>query len=206
MIYIENNENVTREYEVLIDDGKLESVIKKLNEKCCRALKKTVRVTSNSKEEAIERINSTDNHGINIVREIELSDNYGHLKDFTKQQYIYECEFYYNQVSYLEYLLNIVLMSYRSKFGMSTDVSKSLNLILDYENNDELKTYQERMALEGITKELYFEYENNKDFDFELLHSLYQEAKECFKLKLVSETIHYDLENDAKVYKLGTRK
>lgn len=205
MNYTETNENITREYKVIIDDAKLQSVIKELNEKCCRALKKTIRVTSSSKEEAIEKINSNNNYGISIVKEIELSDSFGHLKSFASPQYIYECEFYYNQISYLEYLLNIILTAYRSKYGTSLDVSKSINLILDYENNDELKTYQERMANEGITKELYFEYENNKDFDFKLLRELYQKAKECFKLVLISETINYDIEKEAKVYKLGRR-
>ena len=108
MKYIVEDKNVTKEYAIIIDGEKLEKIIKELNEKCCRAIKKTVRVTSGSKEEAIAKINSTDNHGINIVNEVNSLDNYKHLQEFAKKQYVYECEFYYKQISYLEYILRIV--------------------------------------------------------------------------------------------------
>ena len=206
MKYIEKNESVTREYEVVINDVELENIIKELNENCCRAIKKSVRVTSGSKEEAIKRINSANNHGINVVRELEMGDSYNHLKTFSKPQYVYECEFYFKQVSYLAYLLTIALNSYRSKLGFTTDDNRTIDLILNYENNEELKSYKERMAEQGITEDLYFEYENNKDFDFELLKELYEKAKECFRLVLISETIHYDDAIDQnRVYKLGRK-
>ena len=204
MKYIEENENITREYEVTIDDAELEKIIKELNEKCCRAVKKTVRVTSGSKEEAIKKINSSNNHGISVVREIELTDDFKYLKSFSKPQYIYECEFYFNQISYLEYLLSVLLSSYRSKSNYVANNNRAIKLLIDYENNEELKTYEERMAEHGITPELFSEYENNKDFDFELLKNLYQRAKECVRLVLLSEVIHYSEESE-KVYKLGER-
>ena len=109
MKYIEENENITREYEVKINVAELENIINELHEKCCRSVKKSVRVTSGSKEEAIEKINSSNNHGISVAREIGLTDDFKYLKSFSRPQYIYECEFYFNQISYLEYLLSIIL-------------------------------------------------------------------------------------------------
>ena len=170
-------------------------------------MKKVVRVTGSSEEEAMERINSTDNHGISVVRKIDFSEGFNHLKNFNKQQYIYECEFYFKQISYLEYLLNIALNSYRAKSNYVANNNRTINLINDYENSDELKTYQERMAENGITQELFDEYENNKDFDFNLLNELYQRAKKCFKLVLMSETIHYEsVKDNPRVYKLGEKR
>ena len=103
-------------------------------------------------------------------------------------------------------MLTIALSSYRSKSGFVTDNNRAIDLIMDYENHDELKTYQERMAEQGITQELFDEYENNKEFDFNLLNDLYQKAKNCFKLVLISETVHYDNDDNTRVYKLGQRR
>ncbi len=87
--------------------------------------------------------------------------------------YFYECEYFRNQISYLAYLLGAVLSSYRS----NADMSYVINQLIDYENN--------------------------KDFDFTLLRQLYEKAKACFKLVLLSKTIHY--ENGENTKSLGGR-
>jgi len=206
MRYIEKENNVTKEYEVIIDDVELEKIIKELNARCCRIVKANTNVMSTSKEMAIDKISFNGNREVNIVKEIELADSQNHLNEFAKPQFIYECEYFYKQVTYLEYLLSIILRSYRSK-NNANNSENAIKLLLNYENNDELIPYIERMARDGIKEDLLLEYENNKDYDFELLNKLYQRAKDCFKLILISETIHYDNnENNSKVYKLGTRK
>ena len=194
MKYIEKNENETNEYEVLIKGEELSNIIKELNEKCCRAIKVNVNVTAYQESEALEKINKIRKNEVSIISKKELPEyNKGSLKT-DKTLYLYECEYFRKQISYLSYLLAASLSSYHS----NNDMSYVINQLIEYENNDEIKTYQERMAEQGIIEELFMEYENNKDFDFALLRELYQKAKECFKLVLVSKTIHYDNEENTK--------
>lgn len=204
MRYIEKEDNITREYDVKINDVELEKIVDELNEKCCRALKKTVNVTGYNKKEAREKIASINKDGINIVSRKEVSED---LANQTKCPYVYECEYFCKQPSYLAYLLNIILKNYRTNRNYILTDDKAMNLLIDYINNDELKPYTERMAEEGITEDLYFEFEYNKDFDFELLYDLYKKALECFSLVLVSETTRYNpYDKNAKTYKIGERK
>ena len=77
---------------------------------------------------------------------------------------------------------------------MDIDFTEYLKQLVDYENGDELNSYKEKMAKEGITEELYSEYE--------LLYGLYQAAKDCFRIRLLSETITYD-EDKALEKRLG---
>ena len=194
MRYIENNDNVTREYEVIIDENKLSEVIKQLNEKCSRNVMKIMNVTSTTREKAIEKINATNKDGISVIREVREAD------DTLSGQHMFECEICFVQNPYLAYLLNACLASYRS----NADLSFVINQIIEYENNTELMTYPERLAKNGgmvNNPELYYEYVNNQDFDFELLRSLYQEAKDCFKLAMISETKYYEPDDNCK--KLG---
>jgi hypothetical protein len=194
MRYIEKNDNVTREYEVLIDENKLVEVIKKLNEKCSRSVMRIMNVTSTTREKAIEKINANNKDGISVIREVREAD------DTLSGQRMFECEICFVQNPYLAYLLNACLASYRS----NADLSFIINQLIEYENNDELKPYSVRLAEKGgmvNNQELYYEYENNQDFDFELLRNLYQEAKDCFKLAMISETKYYEPEDNCK--KLG---
>ena len=186
MKYIEEDENVTLEYEIVIDELELKKVIEELNEKCCRSVKVNVNIRA-EEDRALENFNSIGKKAVDIVRKGEDSKN----------KYFYECEYYRKQVSYLQYLLSGLMHNYRR----SADVSGAVRQLIAYENSDELKTYQERMAENGITQELYDEYENNKNFDFALLRELYKRARDCFKLILVSKTIHYT--TNEKVKKLG---
>lgn len=188
MRYIEKNENETNEYDVIINEKGLAEIIKELNEKCCRSVKVSINVRA-QEDRAFENFNTIGKGNIDIVK--KTADN--------NSTYFYECEYFRNQISYLAYLLGAVLSSYRS----NADMSYVINQLIDYENNDELKTYQERMARDGITKELFDEYENNKDFDFALLRQLYEKAKTCFKLVLQSKTIHYENGDNTKT--LGGR-
>ena len=187
MRYIEQNQNVTMEYEVVIDEDKLKSIINELNEKCSRVVKKDAKVTSSSIEEAMAKItspNKTDISIKNILNALDLGDEYEFLKRFTKPQFVFEYEFNYRQAPYLAYLLTVILGSYHT----NADMTRYLDELVDYENGEELNSYKKKMAEEGITQELYSEYE--------LLYGLYQAAKECFRKKLKSEIIVYDDEND----------
>ena len=68
MRYIEQNQNVTMEYEVVIDEEKLKSIINELNEKCSRVVKKDAKVTSSSIEEAMAKITSPNKTDISIKK------------------------------------------------------------------------------------------------------------------------------------------
>ena len=206
MKYIEENENVTREYKVIIDDEALSKIVDELNEKCCRAVKTSINVTAYDEEEAKEKIDRIKKGGIIILKKTEVPEyNKGSFKG-NKPLYLFECEYFIKQNPYLSYLLTTALRSYRSTVGFNNGNDNTIKLLIEYANNDELKTYQERMAENGITKELYDEYENNKDFDFALLNELYEKAFGCFKLLLVSEKTDYkNVDVRDRVYTL-TRK
>ena len=187
MKYYRENENVRMEYDVILDVAKLEKIIKTLDEECSNEIKKTARVTSSSIEEALAKITTNDKSSINFTQifdALELGSDYDFLKAFTKPQFVFEYEFNYVQPSYLAYLLRTIL----SNNNTNTDMTSTLNLLFDYENSEELNSYKEKMANEGITQETYFKYE--------LLSSLYQAARDSIKGKLVCEVIHY--ENDEK--------
>lgn len=198
MRYIEKNNNVTLEHEVIVNAEELANIIKELNEKCCRSVRVNVNVTAYQESEALEKINKIRKDDISVINKMELPDyNKGSLNN-SKTLYLFECEYFRKQISYLSYLLASVLSSSQS----NNDITGVINQLKDYANEDELKTYQERMAENGITKELYDEYENNKDFDFALLHELYQRAKNCFRIVELNKTIHY---TNGRVKKLGER-
>ena len=206
MKYIEKNDNVIREYEVVIDDEKLSSIVEELSQKCCRASKVSANVTAYDENEAIDKLNKISKSEINFIKKSELESYGKSSQNGGKQQYLYECQFFYKQNPYLYYILTCALKSYRSTVGSNSDSDNTINMIIDYADSDELKPYEVRMAEEGITKELFDEYENNKDFDFALLNELYQKAKECFKLILISEKINYEnIDEKQRVYKLGGR-
>lgn len=195
MKYIENNEKVTKEYNVLLDEKKLKDIIYELNSKCCRKVKKIEKVGCNSEKEVLARFKSSDIEDVHIVNMTMQTDGNNPCK------YVCEVMFYYEQLPTLSYILNRIL-SYRMS-DENKDVTDAINALIAYKDNDELKSYYVRMAQEGITEELYYEYENNKDFDFELLNSLYKASLGCFENELVSKTIHY-VDNRV-VKKLGGR-
>ena len=204
MKYIEKNENVTREYEVFINDEELLKIVNELNEKCCRALKVSTNITAYNEEEAFEKINKIKKSEVSSITKSELQEYNKSSVKTKKPIYLFECEYFRKQNTYLAYLLTTALRSYRSAVGASKDSDNTIGLLIDYANSDELKPYELRMAENGITKELFDEYENNKDFDFALLNELYEKAKECFKLVLVSEKINYEnMDEKQRVYKLG---
>lgn len=206
MKYIEKNENVTREYEVVINDKELLEIVNELNAKCSRSLKVSTNVTAYDENEALEKINKIRKNEINSITKSELPEyNKGSLNT-NKPLYLFECEYFRKQNPYLAYLLTTALTSYRSIVGANVNSNNTIGMLVDYADSDELKPYEVRMARDGITKELYDEYENNKDFDFALLNELYEKAKKCFKLVLLSETISYDnVDEKQRVYKLGGR-
>ena len=95
--------------------------------------------------------------------------------------------------------------------------------MIAYANSDEMKIYRKRIFecesrvlkarssdIINLNKELsalILEMNNNMHLDFNLLNKLYNNAKECFELELVSEIVHYsDKEKDIKLYKLGTKR
>ena len=194
MRYIEQNQNVTMEYEVIIDEEKLRKIIQELNEKCSHVIRQSTRVTSGSREEALEKISSDDRSDINVTSVYDadtLGDGYEFLMGFTRPHFVFECEYSYRQPPYLAYLLTGILNSYPS----NKDMTDTINLLINYENDKELKSYRDRMEREGITKEVYDEYE--------LLYGLYQAARDSIKGKLVSEVIHYYNDENDKGKRLG---
>ncbi len=204
MKYIEENEYLTREFEVSINEAELERIKSELEKYCCRNKNVSINVTASDEKEAIQKVNSIKKNEVSVVRKNEILNNEKKLIN-NKAMYMYECQYYYQQIPYLAHLLNIILNSYRYQPKIA-DITKAVDSLVEYENNDELKPYEWLMAKNGITEELYLEYEHNKDFDFKLLNDLYQQAKKCFTLVLISETIHYDDEDkEFRTYKLRRR-
>lgn len=202
MKYIEENENTTREYEVKINDIELERIIGELEKRCCRAKNVSINVTASNEEEALQKLNVIKKNEVDIVKKNEVFDN--KIKPAGPKSYMYECKYYYQQVPYLSHLLTVILTYYRYQ-PKTADITKTIDSLLEYKDSNELKPYEELMAMNGVTEELYLEYEHNKNFDFVFLNGLYEEAMKCFTLKLVSETKHYNDEESAKIYKLGRR-
>ncbi len=196
MKYIEKNEKVTKEYEVLFNEEELVNIISELNNKCCRRVKKIEKVGCNSEKEALARFSSNGIHDVHVIGKTMQNNGNNPCK------YIYEVMFYYEQLPSLSYILNSILRAYRV-IDKEIDVTEAINQLIAYKNSDELKPYQARMGETGISEELYLEYENNKDFDFELLSELYQKSLSCFQAELVSKTIHYT--DNRVVKKLGGR-
>ena len=224
MKYIENDGQVTREYEVKINTKELENVISELASKCYRIVSKETRVAANSEKEAIEKINSMDRKGIRINELTNISKDYP-KEVLSSGLQIFVCEYLYKQNSQLVYILETILSNYRSSLDFKNQNYKFIDLLINFENNDELKTYEERLKnykeevlnaredgqLQNKVKEkvesIMQEMEYNKDYNFALLNELYNRAKECFSLVLVAETVHYkDLDKNPKVYKLGSKK
>ena len=230
MKYIENDGQVTREYEVKINTSELEKVIKELEEKCYRVVSKKTKVAAKNENEALDKLNVMDKSKITVNKLVDISDKYPKEVNSTGL-HIFDCEYLCRQNSYLVYILETILSNYRSSLEFKNQNYRFIDLLIQYENNDELKPYDERMKeyedelskfadIEGDSKEILYqkklketmastliEMKNNPNYDFDLLKKLYENAKECFGLILVAETVHYkDIDKNPKVYKLGTKK
>ena len=231
MNYIENDGHITREYDVKINDIELERIIKELDEKCSFTVLRNIKVCANNEEEVLEKINANNNSDVKINKLVKVPDKYYLLKDITACPFVFECEYFCKQSSYLASLLRVLLFNYHSSLNFRKQDSRLIDNLVYYQNNDELKPFKDRIAnyeeeilnfkhrnntsyeleyknqienklLETLSMEKY-----NVDYDFELLADLYKQAKECFELVLVSETVHYkDLDHCPKVYKLGEKK
>ncbi len=205
MKYIEEIGNVTKEYDVKINDVELENIINELDEKLrirCRGIQDVMAVSEDDAAKKLSNGNKTD---IKILSQKRANELYKGLPS-NNNLFIFKCEFLVNNYTYLSYILKSILGYYREKNSIVTGESRAINLLLDYANDAELVPFEELMARNGITNILYEKYENNKDFDFALLKELYERALACFELKLVkeTETTTYE-EGVGKVYKFGTR-
>ena len=222
MEYIENDGRVTRLYDVKIDTERLEDIVRELVEKCYRVTVKNVKVLANSEKEAVDKINAFDSEGIKVNRVVDVINQYEDLRKVTKCPFLYDCEYLCNENTYLVYILQMLLKNYYSTLNFKKQNNRLIDLLIGYSNSDELKSYEERISeckekmkenysdTKTIKEELthlIVERNNNKNFNFELLTKLYNDAKECFNLELVSETIHYkDVDEHFKTYKLGAKR
>lgn len=184
MKYFEKNDNVIEGYEILFDEVELANIIKELNEKCSRKVKVTVNISA-QEDRALENFKTLGKDIIEVTKK-EENNAFGNVN--SGKRYSYECEYFREQPSQLSCILGKILSC---KNRPNEDVTDTIEDLLAYKDNDELKPYEMRMAEKGITQDLYFEYENNKDFDFELLYELYVKALGLFKKKLVSKTFDY---------------
>ncbi len=227
MKYIVNNGQVTSEYDVKIDVEQLQEIIKQLDEKCYRIVNKKIKVAAYSKDEAIKRVNAAINaSGEKINSLIEISNGYKDLVNYPGSPFVFDCECLCKQSSNLVYILQKVLYNYSSSLDYKRQNNRVIDLLIDYKNDEELIPYDIRMAecskkmksfldsnsndlkkqfsLQEESNNLLQEMQLNMNFDFNLLHDLYDKAKGCFEFVLVSETKHYNSnEEDVKVYKLG---
>lgn len=223
MEYIINDGHVTRTYDVKIDASKLEEIIVKLKKYCYRIVLKNINVIANNENEAITKINSHDANGIKIKKIVNISTKYEDIRKITKCPYVFKCEYLCKQNSYLVYILETILSNYRSSLNFKNQNNRLIDLLLGYGNSDEIVPYEKRvrecrykihksfsndkLTLENELSNLLIEMNNNINFDFSLLDELYKDAKECFELELVSETVHYnDRNKNIKLYKLGTKR
>ena len=222
MNYIINDGHVTYEYDVKINDSELEKIINELDEKCYFMVAKNIKVSANNEEEVITKINANNNSDVKINKLVKVPDRYYSLKDITECQFVFECEYLCKQSSYLASLLRMLLFNYRSTLEFKKQNNRLIDLLISYQNNEELKPFLKRIdeyeekiwknpsscspLMKKELSNLLLEFEYNKDYNFELLASLYQKAKDCFELVLVSETVHYkDFNHSPKVYKLGEK-
>lgn len=222
MKYIENNGEITREYEVQINTKTLEEVIKELTEKCYRVVNRETKVFANNEEEAIEKINANDKSGIKVkgLTNISEKDNRGE----TLGLQVFNCEYLYKQNSELVKILETILSNYRSTLGFKNQNYREIDRLIQFKDSEELVPYTVRLLHLGeqtadaiksngkVDKDLeekvnatIQEADNNKEFDFTLLNDLYERAKDCFGFILVAETVHYnDSSKGTMVYKLGS--
>lgn len=187
MRYIEQIDNEIREYEIEIDDLELyKKIINDLEKKCSNIVKRNTKVTGNTRNEAISKINQVNTSGIKIVGEthnskIEL--------DGLEGQNMYEVEYFARQDTFLAHILKTILSNYET----NTDLSDTINILLDYENSDEFKDLT-KVQIDEVTPELFTKYFVLKDS--------YLAALECLKKRLIKTTINF---TDGKVYKIGER-
>lgn len=223
MKYIENDGQVTREYEVRINTRILETIIRELEAKCYKIVNKETKVAARNQEEAIEKVNAMDKTGIKVSELTNISGEFP-KEVLSSGLQIFDCEYLFRQNSKLVYILETILSNYRSSLEFKNQNYKFIDLLIQFENSDELKPYDERlkeykekllnsddveskMRLKEKVESTLQEMESNKEYDFALLKELYEEAKECFSLILVAETVHYkDIDKNPKIYKLGTKK
>lgn len=187
MRYIEQNDNEIKEYEIEIADLELyKKIISDLEKKCSTIVKRNTKVTGNTRNEAISKINQVNTSGIRIVGEthnskIEL--------DGLEGQNMYEVEYFARQDAFLTYLLKTILLNYET----NADLSDTINILLDYKNSDEFKALTE-VTITETTPEIFNKYN--------VLRDSYLAILECIKKRLIKTTINC---TDGKVYKLGER-
>ena len=228
MKYIENNGNITREYDVLVDVNILEEIIIELDTKCYRIVHEKIKVAAYSKDEALKRLSSAINSaGIPVNGLIEISNGYQDLDGNSNLPLVFDCDYLCKKSSQLVYILQKIINNYTSTLDFKNENNRLIDLLIGYKNSEELIPYYVRFKTLGEkignafnnndlkkladyqieTQQLIIEKRNNEDFDFKLLSNLYQKAKDCFKLVLVSETVHYTYrEKDSKIYKIGAIK
>ena len=183
MKYFETYENVTKEYDVVIDEKKAEEIIKKLDEEFSTIVTRTSMVSSNTMEEAMQKINAanvSDIKVLNVYEANELGDEYSFLNNFSKSQNVYECEYTYRQVPYLSHLLKIILNNYHT----DNDVTSTMNEIKDYENSLDLNMYREKLDKGELTEDEYRKYGR--------FTAIYLDILGLFSGFLIRDTINYD--------------
>ena len=228
MKYIENDGHITREFEVKINVENLESIIKELDSKCYRIVNRIVKVSAYNKEDAIEKINLAINSAkIKVNQLVKISDGYHDFVNNPQLPYIYDCECICKESSQLVYILKKLISNYQSRIDFKEQNNKLLDDLINYQNSEELLPYSVRIkdcydeiknylninsndfvqfnSLNIKFDGLIHEFEQNKEYDFVLLYDLYKQALECFKLVILSETVHYKDKNN-KVYRLGVKE
>ncbi len=173
MRYIENDGYKTCEYDIKINTSKLEKVIKELDSKCYRIIDKTINVTALSKEDAIRKINMITNAAGEKVNDIlSISEGYKDMVNYPNSPFIFDCKCLHKESSDLVIILRKLLNNYLSKLDFKKENNRLLDLLFMFESN------------------IHFNMSSENDYNYELLHELYEKALDCFNGQLISETIH----------------
>ena len=185
MRYIEENDNEVVEYELIINDLEgFKEIIDDLNEKCSHIVKTRNNVVGTSREQVLEKINSRNPEGIRIISEVEDAEPY------LKGQHMYEVEIVYKQGPTLAYLLDSILREYKR----NVDITGAIKNLVEFGKDGKgLQPYIDRMEKEGMTPEVYFEYE--------LVREAYEKATSLLEMKPIKKTINYGENEERKSFR-----
>ena len=197
--YQEKDGNVTRISRVSVDVERLKDIIKELNEKCSRYHPTTI--IGLSKENAMEELHKSYGDDYTILR--ESGGSYPNN--------LYYIEIIAKKTPRLVGILNKILEQCEHPWDVDEN-SMIIDELRKYKDSIEIMPFdqaiqmlQKRLSEVSVCNnesplyedlEFYLsiatiEREYNKDFDFALLASLYEQAKDCFRIYAVSESINF---------------
>ena len=185
MRYIEENENEVVEYELIINNlEEFKEIIDNLNKNCSHIVKSRNNVVGTSSEQVLEKINAKNPEGIRIIGEVE------NAKPYLKGQHMYEVEIVYKQGPQLAYILDAIYREYKR----NVDITGAIKSLVDFgKDGNGLQPYFDKLEKDGMTPEVYFEYE--------LVRESYEKALSLLEKKLIRKTINYGENEESKSFR-----